>query len=85
MTHFRFRYKQIGYMRWRCRAARRRATLLVLPMAAAARYASAMAPWRRTAPVFVSIMPVAAVLRVGDFVVSEEGDSQLSGHPGIRY
>lgn len=85
MTHFRFRYKRIGYMRWRCRSAQRRAILLVLPLTAAARYASTTAAWRRTVPVFVPIVPVVAVLRVGEFVVGEEGDPQLLGHPDIRY
>ena len=31
MTHFRFRYKRMGYMRWRCRRASRQAKLHVLP------------------------------------------------------
>lgn len=72
-------------MRWRCRTTLRRTTLLVLPLTAAARYAPSMAAWRRTVPVFVPVTPVATMLRVGEFVVSEEGDPQLLGHPDIRY
>jgi hypothetical protein len=85
MIHFRFRYKRVGYMRWRCRSTQRRAVLLVLPLTVAAQHAPSMAAWRRTVPVFVPVVPVVATLRVGEFVVSEEGDPQLQGHPDIRY
>jgi hypothetical protein len=85
MTHFRFRYKRIGYMRWRCRSASRRVALLALPLAAAGQFAPAMASWRRTIPAFASTSAPQAVLKIGDFVVGEEGDPQLSGHPDIRY
>lgn len=85
MTHFRFRYKRIGYMRWRCRTASRRAMVLVLPMGAATQFAPSTAAWRRTIPVFVPMPKPQAILKIGDFVVSEEGDPQLSGHPDILY
>ena len=85
MTHFRFRYKQIGYMRWRCRAARHHTMLLILPLAATRRPSASAAAWRRTVPVVVPIVPVATVLQIGSFVVGAEGDPQLMGHPDIRY
>jgi hypothetical protein len=85
MTHFRFRYKRIGYMRWRCRTANRRAMLLVLPLASAAQFAPSTAAWRRTVPVFVPVPSPQVILKIGDFVIGAEGDPQLSGHPGIRY
>ncbi|WP_201977670.1 hypothetical protein [Hymenobacter rubidus] len=85
MTHFRFRYKRVGYMRWRCRTASRRAILIVLPLTAAARFKPSTAAWRRTVPVFVPIQVPSPVLVVGDFVVGEEADPQLVGHPDIRY
>jgi hypothetical protein len=85
MTHFRFRYKRVGYMRWRCRAASRRVTLLALPLAAAAQFAPSTACWRRTIPTFVPMPSLQNVLKIGDFVVGEEGDPQLTGHPDILY
>ena len=86
MTHFRFRYKRVGYMRWRCRTAQRRTTPLVPSLIVAAQYdASITAAWRRTMPVFAPVFPTAMELRVGDFIVSEAGDPQLLGHPDIRY
>lgn len=72
-------------MRWRCRTASRRAVLLVLPLASAAHFAPSTAAWRRTVPFYVPMPTPQAVLKVGDFVVSEEGDPKLSGHPDIRY
>jgi len=72
-------------MRWRCRTASRRAILLVLPMMSAAQFAASTASWRRTAPAYAPLGPVGSVLQVGQFVVSEEGDPQLLGHPDIRY
>ncbi|GAA3957669.1 hypothetical protein [Hymenobacter antarcticus] len=85
MTHFRFRYKRVGYMRWRCRAARHRTTLLLLPLTPAARHVPSQAAWRRPAPVQLPATPQPLVLRVGHYVVSEQGDPQISGHPDIRY
>jgi hypothetical protein len=85
MTHFRFRYKRVGYMRWRCRTARVRAMVLVLPTAAGGCHAPSAAAWRRTQPVVVAPTPIGHVLQVGGYVVGEEGDSRLSGHPDIRY
>jgi hypothetical protein len=85
MTHFRFRYKRVGYMRWRCRAASRRTTSLTLPEVVVPYHAPSTAAWRRRVPATVLLLPVVTVLQVGSFVVSEEGDPQLSGHPGIRY
>lgn len=85
MTYFRFRYKRVGYMRWRCRTASRRAVLLVPPMMSAPQFGVGTAARRRTAPAYVPFRPVAAVLQVGQYVVGEEGDPQLLGHPDIRY
>ena len=85
MTHFRFRYKRVGYMRWRCRSAQRRTALLVLPLAAAARHAPSTAAWRRTMPAFVPVPTPQSILKIGDFVVGPDDDPQLFGHPGIRY
>ena len=85
MTHFRFRYKQIGYVRWRCRTARRRAMLLVLSLVGIARHKPTASAWRRTLLTIAPLPPVAIELQIGKFVVSEEGDPQLLGHPNIRY
>lgn len=85
MTHFRFRYKQIGYMRWRCRTARRRALLLVLPLEGVARRKSTASAWRCTILTFTLLPPATVKLKIGKFVVSEKGDPQLLGHPNIRY
>ena len=82
MTHFRFRYKRVGRLRLRCRLARRQAVLLVLLVAFATRPAAAA---HRATPVFAPSVPAAAVLRIGDYVVCEEGDPKLVGHPNIRY
>jgi hypothetical protein len=30
-------------------------------------------------------MPVAVVFKFGEFVIGEEGDPQLTGHPDIKY
>jgi hypothetical protein len=86
MTHFRFRYKRIGFMRWRCRTARYRAGLLFLPLAIGRQYAPSRAAWRRTIPPLLPpTAAVATVLQVGAFVVGAEGDPNLSGHPDIRH
>ncbi|MDB5235603.1 MAG: hypothetical protein JWR44_2596 [Hymenobacter sp.] len=85
MTHFRFRYKKVGYMRWRCRTAQRRAFMMVLALVAALHNAPHTATWQRAAPAFVPAASAVAVLQVGQFVVSAEGDPQLTGHPDIRY
>ena len=85
MKHFRFRYKRVGYMRWRCRAARVRTALLIWPLTSGARYAPSTAAWRRTQPVEVPPTPISFVLQVGSYRVGEDGDPQLTGHPDIRY
>jgi hypothetical protein len=85
MTHFRFRYKLVGYMRWRCRAASRRVTLLMIQQVSAAQFAPSTAAWRRTMPTFAPVPKLQQILKIGDFVVGEEGDPQLVGHPDIRY
>lgn len=84
MTRIRFCHKQISYVRWRCRIARRRA-LLLPPLALPIRQAPAAATWRRTMPPPVPMPLVATVLHIGKFIVSEMGDPQLLGHPDIRY
>ena len=83
MTHFRFRYKRVGYIRWRHRTAGRR-RVTVLPAAPVQR-ASHAAMQRRTMTVLVRLSPVAKVLKYGDYFIGEEGDPQLLGHPDIRY
>ena len=85
MTHFRFRYHRVGSIRRRFRAISCRALVLLFPLAEGRIFAPGMAVWRRALP--VALPPVAAspTLQVGDFVVSAEGDPQLSGHPDIRY
>ena len=86
MTHFRFRYKQVGYMRWRCRTSSRRAVLLFLPLAPVRqRHPLSVALWRRTMSAVPKLAPATKVLQFGDFVIGEEGDPQLMGHPDIRY
>ena len=80
MTRFRFRYKRVGHLRLRCRLVRRQAVLLVLLVAFATQPAA-----RRAVPASAPPVPVAAVLRIGDYVVCEEGDPKLVGHPDIRY
>ena len=86
MTHFRFRYKRVGFTRWRCRTARRRTTLLLLPLSPVLSHLPSQAAWRRTAPAQVPLPTLSpAVLRIGTYVVGEQGDPQLSGHPDIRY
>ena len=72
-------------MRWRCRAARVRTALLVLPLVAASRCAPCTAAWRRTQPVVVPPVPIRAMLQIGKYLVGEEGDPQLTGHPNIKY
>ena len=85
MTHFRFRYKRVGYMRWRCRSASRRVALLAFPVAAVVPVAPATASWRRSVPKLVQVAEPQSILKIGDFVVGEEGDPKLIGHPDIRY
>ncbi|WP_125932439.1 hypothetical protein [Hymenobacter glacialis] len=85
MTHFRFRYKRMGYMRWRWRTASRQAKLLVLPKSTDISCAPGAAAWRRMMAKAVVLNPVLTTLRVGQFLVSEEWDPQLAGHPDIRY
>jgi len=84
-THFRFRYKRIGFIRWRCRTVRHRSGLLFLPLTIGVQYAPSRAAWRRTMPAQLPPVAVATVLQVGSFVVGAEGDPNLSGHPDIRY
>jgi hypothetical protein len=43
------------------------------------------AAWRSAFPAIIQLKPVATVLRIGDFVVGEDGDPQLLGHPDILY
>ncbi|UOQ98162.1 hypothetical protein MUN81_01405 [Hymenobacter sp. 5317J-9] len=43
------------------------------------------AAWRRGWSQPEVLRPAAMALRVGGFVVGEDGDPQLQGHPDIRY
>jgi hypothetical protein len=85
MTHFRFRHKRVGYMRWRCRTSQRRTFLVALPLLVSTHHAPSTAAWRRSAPALEVLSRPVAVLKIGDFIVSEEGDPQITGHPDIRY
>ncbi|MDO7850787.1 hypothetical protein [Hymenobacter convexus] len=84
MTRFRFRYKCMSYRRWRFRASRRTTQQLMMPLATTG-FAPSTAAWRRRLPEPVQLQPVRKALQVGDYVVSEEGDLLLYGHPDIRY
>ncbi len=84
MMHFRFWHKRMGYFRWRCRAARRRALFLAARAQAAAGRMPGVAGRRRRRAA-AATPPAATALRVGEYLVSAEGDPQLLGHPGIRY
>jgi len=85
MTQFRFCCKCVSYLRWRWRGTRRRAVPATLPMATAEARRSGAAAWRRTPAPVAAPAPPAATYRVGNFVVGQEGDPQLLGHPDIRY
>ena len=85
MTHFRFRYKRMGYMRWRCRRASRQAKLHVLPGDLNAPCGPTAVAWRRMMAEAMVLNPALTTLRVGQFLVSDEWDPQLTGHPDIRY
>ena len=85
MIHFRFRYKRLGFVRWRCRTVHRRNTVLLLPLAPAGRHQASTAAWRRMAPQQLPLPTQPLVLRVGDYEVSQQGDPKLTGHPDIRY
>lgn len=85
MTHFRFRYKRMGYMRWRCRTTSRQAKLLVLPRDMQESFAPSATAWRHMMAKAVVLNPSLTTLRIGQFLVSEEWDPQLAGHPDIRY
>lgn len=81
MNSSRIHYKQMGCLRWRAVLARRRSCPLLwlripAPNQLGGRYPAVM---------FVYPGPAGPVLRVGDYVVSEEGDPRLWGHPDIRY
>jgi len=54
-------------------------------MATAEARRSGAAAWRRTPAPVAAPAPPAATYRVGNFVVGQEGDPQLLGHPDIRY
>lgn len=69
----------------RCRLARRQALVLMLFVALTARPGALSAGGQGPRPALAPAVPVATVLRVGDYVVCEDGDPQLMGHPGIRY
>jgi hypothetical protein len=84
MTHFRFRYKCMSYRRWRYRASRRRTQQLMVPLVLTD-FAPSAPAWRRRLPAPVLLVATPKALRVGDYLVSEEGDLQLYGHPDIRY
>ena len=85
MVPFRFRHHQNSYIRWRCRVAHRRSVRLVLPLAVMSQKLLIIHSARRIKSAVVKVQPVAVVLQIGKFVVGQEGDPQLHGHPDIRY
>ena len=85
MTHFRFRYRPVGFICWRRRAARRRIVRLFLPLGSVSGRSPSQATWRPPPPPQVLLPAPPRVLSVGNYVVSEQGDPRLSGHPDIRY
>ena len=81
MNSSRFHYKQMAYLRWRVTLTQRRVCPQIwlqmpVPNQLAGRYPAVM---------FGYVGPAGPVLQVGDYVVSEEGDPRLWGHPDIRY
>ena len=85
MVPFRFRHNQNSYIRWRCRVARRRSARLVLPLEAMSQKLLIIHSGRRIKSAVLEVQPLAVVLQIGKFVVGQEGDPQLHGHPDIRY
>ncbi|MCI1188218.1 hypothetical protein MON38_12380 [Hymenobacter sp. DH14] len=73
-----------GLVKWRQLALRRRGVALVL-IAQSAR-AKPVAGSRRYL-VAAPVCPVGkrATIRIGEFVISPEGDPRILGHPQIRY
>ncbi|GAC1370441.1 MAG: hypothetical protein NVSMB30_09160 [Hymenobacter sp.] len=85
MAHYRIRHRRLSNLRWRLHMALRRAALLLISIAAT-RPGSVAALEHPAMPLAKPLLtPVGNVLHVGDYVVSEEGDPQLLGHPNIRY
>ena len=81
MNSFLIHYKRLGYLRWRSPLARRRISLLPGFRVSAPNQVTERYP----VVVFVHLGPAGPVLQVGDYLVSEEGDPRLWGHPDIRY
>ena len=86
MTRFRFYYRCVGCLRRRWRGARHRAVLPIIPVAMARAKRPSAAAWRRTLALEAAVpAPSATTYRVGAFVVGEDGDPKLHGHPDICY
>lgn len=85
MTHFRFRYHQYGFMRWRCRRPRLRALRLVSRLNELATQLTLGTTGAHRILGGANRPSRAAILQIGKFIVSQEGDPQLHGHPDIRY
>ena len=85
MKHFRFRHKRVGYMRWRYRAASRRALLITMTPEAMAAYAPSTAVWRRDTVDCNYKLQEDNIFKVGDYEIGREGDPRLFGHPDIKY
>ena len=83
MTHFRLRFKQMGFMRWRLRTAGRQTTPGGLPLGAFAYHAPSTAPWWRTVPAMKPLLPETKMMELGELLISN--GPQLGGHPDIRY
>lgn len=84
MVPFRFRHNQNSYIRWRCRVVRWRSVRLVLPLEAVKQKRLVIHSGRRIKSAVIKVQLVSMVLQIGKFVVGQEGDSQLHGHPDIR-
>lgn len=86
MTRFRLHYRRAGYAHWCCRIARRRTiSALRAEPVVADDHAPSTARWRRKMPLVSPPAPATSALRVGEFVVGDDDDPQLFGHPDIRY
>lgn len=72
-----------GFARWRQQAGQRRGFGLVPVPAAAGVRPRAIRPCY---PLTTTLGLVAtATIRIGEFVISPEGDPRILGHPQIRY
>ena len=86
MTPLLFFNLRPGLAQWRRRAASRHRQVRILVAAGS----SAVVPGRparrlHLLPSPPAICPAAVGIRVGEFIVGENGDHRILGHPDIRY